>query len=300
MGKASLDKAIAGTTDKYDIRVKWSPFFLRPNMPKEGVRCGAQRPDGTKAPNGPYWHYAIDRARSLGIDMSGGVGGNKFPNTTLAHVLLSWAYKQNPTRQHELAELIFEAFYSKEVFLGLDALIGLAARCGYSADKARSWLESTKGEAAVKAEARKSGVSGVPFFIINGEGVFSGAQDPQTFEQAFAKAARDRPLPARMPSVIDAPTLEAMSPKELKQLLLERGANPMAVRKYVEKSELVHAMMEQQQASLSALPAKSLRALLAQQPSLQSHVGVEKEDLVQVLLQGEQPLGFCTPDGKCY
>jgi len=167
-------------------------------MLKEGTRCGSLRADGSRVPTGAYWHYAIDRARSLGIDMSGNVGGNTFPNTTLAHVLLSWAYKQNPERQHDLAELIFEAFYSKEIFLDLDALVQLAGQAGYDAHSAREWLASTHGEAAVKAEARKSGVSGVPFFIINGEGVFSGAQDPTVFEQALAEAAKKRPLPPRL------------------------------------------------------------------------------------------------------
>merc|ERR1711959_357758 len=116
------------------------PFFLRPNMSAEGVVCGAQRPDGSKAPGGPYWHYAIDRARSLGIDMAGGVGGNRFPNTTLAHVLLAWAYKEAPERQHHLAELIFEAFYSKEVFLDLPALVALAGQAGYDMGSAHQWL----------------------------------------------------------------------------------------------------------------------------------------------------------------
>jgi len=167
-------------------------------MPKEGTRCGSLKADGSRAPTGAYWHYAIDRARSLGIDMSGNVGGNTFPNTTLAHVLLSWAYEQSPERQHDLAELIFEAFYAKEVFLDLDALVQLAGQAGYDTHSAREWLASTHGEAAVQAEARKSGVSGVPFFIINGEGVFSGAQEPTVFEQAFAEAARKRPLPPRL------------------------------------------------------------------------------------------------------
>jgi len=315
VGKASLDKAIAVTTHLYDINVKWSPFFLRPTMPKEGAKCGELQPSGNIAPAGPYWHYAIDRARSLGIDMTGGVGGNTFPNTTLAHVLLEWAFKQNPSQQHHLAEKIFEAFYAKEIFLDLDALVALASQTGYDGEVARKWLLSQKGEAAVKASARKSGVSGVPFFIINGEGVFSGAQDPTTFEQAFAQAVRERPLPARLPAVLYPATIHCMGAKELKQTLLTRGADPMDVREMIEKDELVQALMEQQRSSLASLPAKRLKALLAQQTreSQQQQgkapfAGVEKKDLIQALLQGEEeteetgepPLGYCTPDGRCY
>lgn len=286
MAKASLDQAISATSDKYDVQVKWLPFFLRPNMPSEGVECGSGDGSGT-APSGPYWHDRIDRARTLGIDMSGGVAGNRFPNTTLTHVLLTWAWAQDPARQHELAELIFEAFYAKEIFLNLANLVDLADKAGYDAVAARRWLESKRGEAAVKAEARKSGVSGVPYFYINGKAVFSGAQDPHSFINAFAKAVQERPLPPRCPKILDQASIDAMSIKELKRLLLERGANPITVRLYVEKRDFAEAIMEMQRAELEKLAPKRLKTMLRNKGMTdpKQFSGAEKAELIQYLLQ---------------
>lgn len=291
MGKASLDSALGTTSSLYDVRVEWKPFFLRPNMPSGGTPLGSTRPDGSKVPSGPYWHYAIDRARELGIDMSGSVGGGKFPNTTLAHVLLSWAWEQAPERQHQLAELIFQAFYSRAVFLDLPALVALAEQAGYDPAAAHLWLLSTRGEAAVKAEATQSGVSGVPYFIINGKGVFSGAQEPSSFIQEFAKAVRERPLPPRAPRIHSASALATMSPKELKTILLNQGANPITVAEYVEKQELASAVGEMQRAGLLARSPTELKAMLVEQGIHPQACGAEKADLVNALLGEDAPHG---------
>ena len=291
MGKASLDQAISTTKTTFDVQVKWSPFFLRPNMPAEGVECGSLRGDGSgsRAPSGPYWHSRNDRAAQLGIDMSGGVARNRFPNTTLAHVLLTWAYDQDPESQHALAELIFEAFYSKEIYLDAANLSLLADKAGYDADAARRHLDSKRGEARVKSEARQAGVSGVPYFIINGEGVFSGAQDPQAFIHAFAKAAQERPLPPRCPKILDKASLDAMSIKELKRLLLEGGANPITVREYVEKSEFREAIMTRQRSDLERLEPKRLKAMLQKKGIVDQRrfTGAEKSELIRAVLQDD-------------
>ncbi|WP_406701248.1 DsbA family protein [Singulisphaera sp. Ch08] len=39
-----------------------------------------------------------------------------------------------------------------------------------------------------KEQARRLGVSGVPFFIVNGRVALSGAQPPEMFLQAFERA----------------------------------------------------------------------------------------------------------------
>jgi len=253
-------------------------------MPEHGILPGAPRGDGTHAPSGPYWHYAIDRARALGIDMSGGV--SRFPNTTLAHCLLAWAFHEHPEGQHGLAELIFEAYYAKAIFLDLEALVALASKAGYNAEKARAHLSSKKGEAAVKAEARSSGVSGVPYFIINGKGVFSGAQDPATFEQEFLKASKDRPLPARPPAIYSGPEITRMSIKEIKAVLYTRGVNPMQVREFVEKGEFAECLVGLQKEQLQDTSSKGLRAMLMRAGvDAREMVGVEKNDLIRRLLE---------------
>ena len=43
-------------------------------------------------------------------------------------------------------------------------------------------------DAVDRMRARRLGVSGVPFFVVNGRVALSGAQPPELFRQAFEKA----------------------------------------------------------------------------------------------------------------
>lgn len=111
----------------------------------------------------------------------------------LSHVLLEWAHEQNPQKQHDLKGLIFEAYYSKNIFLNAENLALLAGQVGYDADAARAHLLSGKGEAEVKRkvdEAKRSGVNGIPDFTINDKHRFSGAQDPSYFKEILLRSAR--------------------------------------------------------------------------------------------------------------
>jgi len=132
------------------------------------------------------------RGKAVGIDMTGDV--TRVPNTRLAHALLDWAHEQRPEAQHELKELIFQAYYTKNIYLGdIDNLASLAKQSGYDADAAKAYLLSGQGEANVvkKSESAKAaGVNGIPYFTINNEISFSGAQDPDTLKQAIRKAIR--------------------------------------------------------------------------------------------------------------
>lgn len=157
---------------------------MRKDVPPEGralVPAGAEP---------QFWKFA-DRARQLGIDMSGQV--TRVPNTLQLHVLLEWAYEQEPQKQHDLKGLIFQAYYSKNIFLNAENLALLAGQAGYDAEAARAHLLSGKGESEVKKrsdQAKSSGVNGIPFFIINDKPAFSGAQEPAKFKEVLLRSAR--------------------------------------------------------------------------------------------------------------
>jgi len=38
VGKKNLERAMEQTKDKYNFEVRWHPFFLNPDAPKEGIR----------------------------------------------------------------------------------------------------------------------------------------------------------------------------------------------------------------------------------------------------------------------
>lgn len=173
-----------------DVEVRWHPFFIRPQFVdkqhfKEGVSPGTH---GT--PPGAYWHWAVEKARKYGIDMSGGV--DKFPDVIYAHRLLYWAEKQGGCQlQHNLSGLIFKAFYSDGVFLSPENLARLAGEAGLDANAALAYMRSDMDKVEVMKQARQfseGGVSGVPYFYINGKPAFSGSQEPRVFAQAILSA----------------------------------------------------------------------------------------------------------------
>jgi len=173
-----------------DVEVRWHPFFIRPQFVdkqhfKEGVTPGTH---GT--PSGAYWGWAVDKASPYGIDMSGGI--EKYPDVIYAHRLLFWAEKKGGCKvQHALSGLIFKAFYSDGVFLGPENLASLAGEAGLDADAALAYMRSDKDKANVIKQARrfsKDGVSGVPYFYMNGKPVFSGSQQPNAFTRAILSA----------------------------------------------------------------------------------------------------------------
>ena len=68
----------------------------------------------------------------------------------------------------------------------------MVAGAGLVRHKAEALLNSDHGLEAIKeaaALARRLGVDGVPFFIVNGTLTLSGAQQPDAFLEAFQRAA---------------------------------------------------------------------------------------------------------------
>jgi len=193
VAKGSLDTALA--SDKVrdcDVEVRWHPYFLRPaNIESPAFQKGVT-PGEQGTPAGPYWHWAVDKARPYGLDMSGGV--EKWPAILYAHRLLHWAEKNGGWQaQHNLSGIIFKAFYADSVFLGVDNLAKLAGQAGLDPEKARAYLLSDEDAKDVKNEAQKymsAGIGGVPYFYINNKPTFSGAQQPGTFAQSILDASK--------------------------------------------------------------------------------------------------------------
>ena len=71
-------------------------------------------------------------------------------------------------------------------------LAAAAAEVGLDSEAALAYAQDDKNKARVVEEARQnsmSGVSGVPFFRINGEDAFSGAQPPEAIREMIEQAA---------------------------------------------------------------------------------------------------------------
>jgi predicted DsbA family dithiol-disulfide isomerase len=112
------------------------------------------------------------------------------PNTLDAHRLIRWARAAGT--QAAVVERLFAIYFVEGGDIGdRDLLADVAAANGLDRAEIRARLETDADRAAVEEEiatAQRIGVSGVPFFIVDGRIGLSGAQPPEVIANAVAKA----------------------------------------------------------------------------------------------------------------
>jgi len=171
--------------DKYDFKVSWKPFLLRPNMPMEGKAKPPHTPDNPRV--NPRMKAA---GAAVGIDFTGLC--DVYPNTVRAHVLLSLV-ADRPDIQDKLADKLFYGYYTAgESPNDIDTLLKYAKDVGLEEKGVADALVSPANRQQIMKEASiasQQGISGVPYFFLNGEPYFSGAQAPSSFITAFKQAA---------------------------------------------------------------------------------------------------------------
>ncbi len=114
-------------------------------------------------------------------------------NTVKAHELLHFAKAKG--RQLEMSERLFAAYFEQGRHVGrVEDLADLAAEIGLDRDEALASLTSEEFLPAVRADKEQAtayGISGVPFFVVDGRFGVSGAQEPSTFVEVLQKAAAE-------------------------------------------------------------------------------------------------------------
>jgi predicted DsbA family dithiol-disulfide isomerase len=114
--------------------------------------------------------------------------------TLLAHQALHHAKAHG--LQEPLAERLFRAYFEQGRHIGhVDTLVDLAAEVGLDADGTRRALTDGRYADAVAediATARRLGINGVPFYVIDERFGVSGAQDSALFAEALRQAADTR------------------------------------------------------------------------------------------------------------
>lgn len=177
------------TKDKYDFQVSWEPFLLRPNIPEGGI----EKPPNMKgAPKGPL----KDAGLAVGINFTGKV--DRAPYTVPVHALMEYALEKHGwQKQNELAEVIFQAYFTDGIYPGDDNLVSLAEKIGIAKAAAQAVIsDKAKLDAArdKALEYSNKGVSGVPYFYMNSQKVFSGAQEVSVFIRMFEIVAERFPV----------------------------------------------------------------------------------------------------------
>lgn len=184
-----------------DVEVEWRSFELDPSAPKE-TDLPLDQALARK------YRMSIDQARAtmermrsmaeeegLQFNFDDAQSGNTFD----AHRLLQFAKTKG--EGDAMKERLLRAYFTEgRPIADRETLVELAEEVGLDPDEARATLVSDGYEDAVRRdelEARQIGITGVPFFLIDGQYGVSGAQAADTLakvlEQARAKSEADAP-----------------------------------------------------------------------------------------------------------
>ena len=197
IGKRRIEGALAlyreAFPDKPEPLVRWWPFQLNPDMPAEGVDRSEYLANKFGSKNvGEIYARVSAVGRDVGIPFAFDKMVRQ-PNTLAAHSLIALAVEHGV--QHDLKEILFNAYFIQgQNFTDEATLVRLAVEAGIPEAAARECLASEVAREQVaghEAQARKLGISGVPFFIFNGAVGVSGAQEAETLFEAMTKAEAD-------------------------------------------------------------------------------------------------------------
>lgn len=199
IGKRKLEAGIAAFGARDDapaVEVEYHSFELAPDTP---VDFDGSEVDFLVAHKGlpadrvtEMLAHVAGVAAEVGLDYD--FDALQHTKTIAAHRLLHHA-KANG-RQLEMKERLLRAHFTEGRHVGRhEDLADLAADVGLDRDAALAALESGAHMEDVEADlsqARRYGINGVPFFVIDGRYGVSGAQAPEAFAEALRRVEDER------------------------------------------------------------------------------------------------------------
>ena len=203
IGKRRLEKTIesSGAENGFDpeIRLRWRPYLLYPNLPIEGIDRNEmlRRRYGPRGDKGRVPAAILAEAAAENIELRYDLI-DQTPNTRAAHRLVEWVYEESGWQaQHALVETLFQAYFCLGQDVGdTTVLYELAKPFGLTQSEKDEVLagEGRLG-AALDAELDTQlergldlGVSGVPGYVMGGGYLLPGAQSVDTMQAIVQRA----------------------------------------------------------------------------------------------------------------
>jgi predicted DsbA family dithiol-disulfide isomerase len=195
IGKRRFETALRRFSHGDDVHVMWRSFQLNPDTPKQSTET-ASAALGRKYGMTPAQVEAAN-ARLEGLAAEEGLDyhlATAHPfNTVDAHRLLHLAAQHG--LQDAMKERLMLAYFTENLDLGEhETLIRLAAEIGLDRAEARDTLLGDSFAGDVRDDIRRAallGITGVPFFVIDGTYGVSGAQTPDILLHAMERAWSD-------------------------------------------------------------------------------------------------------------
>ncbi|HEX6682777.1 MAG TPA: DsbA family oxidoreductase [Candidatus Limnocylindrales bacterium] len=181
IGERRLFQALSSVPEE-GLSVRWRAFQLEPNARSEGTPLvewlGNRYGGETTARRMIDRVTQVARGEDLTMNFDKAIAANTFD----AHRLVWKAYEAGV--QREMVEALHKAHFADGLDLGSpEVLSSIALNLGVPDIAATD--EGVEDVRADLALGRELGVTGVPMFVFNGRYALSGAQDPETFREAF-------------------------------------------------------------------------------------------------------------------
>ena len=193
VGKRRFETALAAFDGRDAIDIRHHSFQLDPSAPRDRTSSRGEMlmkkyrltPSQREATDARMQQIAAEEGLDYHLD------GTSTGNTLDAHQLVHLAREHG--KQDAMIERLYRAYFTERgsVF-DAGSLVSLAQDIGLDPDEAREALRDGRFVPAVHQDlelAQKIGITGVPFFVLDGKYGISGAQQPPVFLEALARAA---------------------------------------------------------------------------------------------------------------
>jgi predicted DsbA family dithiol-disulfide isomerase len=204
LGKRRLESALESFEHGAQVEVVYRSFELDPSAPVPPVETSsaalAKKYGGGPEQIAAMQERVTELAAAEGLDYQ--LDRTLHLNTREAHRLLHLALQVGgPQLQGRLKEALLDAYFVQARDVTDHVLLEqIAEGVGLDAATVRRVLAGQEYDAEVAADidqARAYGVSGVPFFVIDGRYGMAGAQPTELLAEAVARAWSEASTPSR-------------------------------------------------------------------------------------------------------
>jgi predicted DsbA family dithiol-disulfide isomerase len=194
IGQKRLDKAVAALPG-VDVDIRWRPYQLDPTIPPEGK----DRKAYMLAKFGSEERLKQIHDRIVPLGAADGIDFHfedikVAANTLDAHRVIRWAASAGDGVQSRVTKALFAANFEQGENIGDHAVLArIAGENGMDEAVVAGLLASDADKDAVQAEienAQRMGVTGVPFFVLEGKYAVTGAQDAAVLADAIKQVAQ--------------------------------------------------------------------------------------------------------------
>jgi len=202
LGKKRLDDALEAV--RGPSLVSWYPFQINPTMPDDGMTLDAYLASkfGDPAELQPKLDELTRKGHQEGIAFRFD-RLQRVPNTLNAHCVMNVAENQKADVSG-LADRLLRAYFERGLDISdEDVLIDVAAESNIRSDDVRTAIRDERTRQIVlsqESQVRKSGVTGVPDFLVNKRLFVVGAHHKRSlvdvFDRAMFGAESDLPVSA--------------------------------------------------------------------------------------------------------